>query len=65
MKAGEPSAWEIAAMIFSLISAGYGLLSLTPATSGIGFIGLAVLLAVFLRAAQASRFHDELKRKPE
>lgn len=47
--------------VLSVLAAGYGTLMLTEATQGVGFIGLAAVLGIYARLAQADMNHEKLK----
>ena len=49
--------------IVALLASVVGLLNLTQATTGVGFICGACLLAIFARMAQASDHHLEICRR--
>jgi hypothetical protein len=49
-------------LILALIIAGFGMMSLTQATMGVGILAIACLFAIFARIAQASAHQKELKR---
>jgi hypothetical protein len=50
--------------VLAVLVAGIGVLFLTQATMGVGLVGLACLLAIFARIAQATDHHAALAPKP-
>lgn len=51
-------------VLLSLVVAFIGFVSLSQATTGVGFIAGGILLAVYARIAQASVYHAQLTRDP-
>lgn len=53
---------EIMLIVLSVIALVAGFIFLNDATTGVGIIGIAGVLAIFARMEQASNHHKEIKR---
>lgn len=51
-------------LIFSVIFLVVGVFTLTQATQGVGWLAVAILLAIFARIGQAATQHRELLKRP-
>ncbi len=64
LKQGENIMHSVLVLI-AILMAGIGFLFLSDATTGVGIIGLAALMGIFARLAQANKHHNELMEKME
>lgn len=53
--------FQVIAVLAALALGGWGFLTLNEATQGVGFIGLAILLAALARIAQAARHQAQVR----